>query len=476
MNHFDKINYIYFLGIGGIGMSALARYFNLLGKKVYGYDLTPSALTQSLESEGIEIVYNDDISLIPMNCMAQKEKTMVVFTPAVPQDNKIFGYFAGNRYFMIKRARVLGMISDKYNLIAVSGTHGKTTTSSVIANILRCHSEDSFAFLGGISKNLDSNLMMPKNKEAFENPETLLVAEADEFDRSFLWLTPRVSVITYVDADHLDIYKDRADLIATFNSFAQKGKKDGAVIVNKKIEELIDTKGIKKIIYSEDDKTADYYAENLRLEDGFFIIDAVTPKGVIKDIKIGARGRVNIENTMACIAATQLSGIDDSTIKKGVETFMGVKRRMDFHVQTSDAVYIDDYAHHPRELSATISSVRELFPGKKITGIFQPHLYTRTRDFATDFAKSLDLLDEVVLMDIYPAREKPIVGVDSKLIAGLMKNKNTFLINQKEKIIEKIVQEKPQVLLTLGAGSIDRLIHPLKQALEKDESLKTENI
>ena len=368
------------------------------------------------------------------------------------------------------------MISDKYNLIAVSGTHGKTTTSSVIANILRCNSEDSFAFLGGISKNLDSNLMMPKNKEAFENPETLLVAEADEFDRSFLWLTPRVSVITYVDADHLDIYKDRADLIATFNSFAQKGKKDGAVIVNKKIEELIDTKGIKKIIYSEDDKTADYYAENLRLEDGFFIIDAVTPKGVIKDIKIGARGRVNIENTMACIAATQLSGIDDSTIKKGVETFMGVKRRMDFHVQTSDAVYIDDYAHHPRELSATISSVRELFPGKKITGIFQPHLYTRTRDFATDFAKSLDLLDEVVLMDIYPAREKPIVGVDSKLIAGLMKNKNTFLINQKEKIIEKIVQEKPQVLLTLGAGSIDRLIHPLKQALEKDESLKTENI
>jgi UDP-N-acetylmuramate--alanine ligase len=377
---------------------------------------------------------------------------------------------------MIKRARVLGMISDKYNLIAVSGTHGKTTTSSVIANILRCNSADSFAFLGGISKNLDSNLMMPKNKEAFENSETLLVAEADEFDRSFLWLTPRVSVITYVDADHLDIYKDRADLIATFNSFAQKGKQDGAVIVNKKIEELIDTKGIKKIIYSEDDKTADYYAENVRLENGFFVIDAVTPKGVIKDVKIGARGRVNIENTMACIAATQLSGIDDLIIKKGVETFMGVKRRMDFHVQTSDAIYIDDYAHHPRELSATINSVRELFPGKKITGIFQPHLYTRTRDFATDFAKSLDLLDEVILMDIYPAREKPIVGVDSKLIAGLMKNKNTFLINQKEHIIEKIVQEKPQVLLTLGAGSIDRLIQPLKQVLEQDESVKTENI
>jgi UDP-N-acetylmuramate--alanine ligase len=467
MNHFDKINYIYFLGIGGIGMSALARYFNLLGKKVYGYDLNSSPLTQSLENEGIEIVYSDEISLIPMDCMAQKEKTMVVFTPAVPQENKIFGYFAVNRYFMIKRARVLGMISDNYNLIAVSGTHGKTTTSSVIANILRCNSEDCFAFLGGISKNLDSNLMMPEHKDAFENSDTLLVAEADEFDRSFLWLTPRVSVVTYVDEDHLDIYRDRADVIGTFNSFAQKGKKDGVVIVNKKIEELIDTKDIKKVIYSDSDTSADYYAENVRLEDGYFIIDAVTPQSVIRDVKIGARGRVNVENTMACIAAAQASGIEDGVIKKGIESFKGVKRRMDFQIQNYDIVYIDDYAHHPRELSATINSVRELFPGKKVTGIFQPHLYTRTRDFATDFAKSLDLLDEVILMDVYPAREKPIQGVDSRLIAGLMKNKNTFLINGRDEIVEKVLTEKPQVLLTLGAGSIDRLIQPLKQALEK---------
>lgn len=467
MNHFDKINYIYFLGIGGIGMSALARYFNLLGKKVYGYDLNSSPLTQSLENEGIEIVYSDEISLIPMDCMAQKEKTMVVFTPAVPQENKIFGYFAVNRYFMIKRARVLGMISDNYNLIAVSGTHGKTTTSSVIANILRCNSEDCFAFLGGISKNLDSNLMMPEHKDAFENSDTLLVAEADEFDRSFLWLTPRVSVVTYVDEDHLDIYRDRADVIGTFNSFAQKGKKDGVVIVNKKIEELIDTKDIKKVIYSDSDTSADYYAENVRLEDGYFIIDAVTPQSVIRDVKIGARGRVNVENTMACIAAAQASGIEDGVIKKGIESFKGVKRRMDFQIQNYDIVYIDDYAHHPRELSATINSVRELFTGKKVTGIFQPHLYTRTRDFATDFAKSLDLLDEVILMDVYPAREKPIQGVDSRLIAGLMKNKNTFLINGRDEIVEKVLTEKPQVLLTLGAGSIDRLIQPLKQALEK---------
>ena len=238
--------------------------------------------------------------------------------------------------------------------------------------------------------------------------------------------------------------------------------------VNKKIEELIDTKGIKKYTYSDSDKTADYYAENIRLENGFFRIDAVTPQGVLKDVLLGARGRVNVENSMACIAAAQLSGIKDEFIIKGVESFKGVKRRMDFHYQDDKKIYIDDYAHHPRELSATINSVRELFPGKKLTGIFQPHLYTRTRDFATDFAKSLDLLDEVILMDIYPAREKPIVGVDSKLIAGLMKNKNTYLISGKDEILKKVSQLNVEVLLTLGAGNIDRLIEPLTLSLKNE--------
>ena len=466
MNHFDKINNVYFLGIGGIGMSALARYFNSLGKNVFGYDLTKSELTQQLENEGIKIVYNDDVSLIPMQCMAEQDKTMVVFTPAVPTVNKIFGYFAGNRYFMLKRARVLGMISDNYTTIAVSGTHGKTTTSSVIANILHCAGKDNFAFLGGISKNINSNLMMPKKHSDFESSKTLLVAEADEFDRSFLWLTPNVTIITYVDEDHLDIYKDRADLIDTFNKFAQKGKKDGVVIVNKKIEDIINTKDIKKLTYSDNDKGADYYAENIRLENGTYTIDAMTPYGLIKDITIGARGRVNVENTMACVAAAQSAGIDNDSIKEGVATFKGVKRRLDFHVQNENVVYIDDYAHHPKELSATINSVRELFPEKKITGIFQPHLYTRTRDFATDFAKSLDLLDEVILMDIYPAREKPIPGVDSKMIAGLMKNKNTFLISDTEHIIQKIKELDVQVLLTLGAGSVDKLIQPVTELLQ----------
>ena len=467
MNHFDKINYVYFLGVGGIGMSALARYFNFCGKKVFGYDLTASPLTLKLEQEGISVVYSDDVSLIPKECLAYKDQTMVVFTPAVPQDNKIFGYFAVNRFFMLKRARVLGMISDNYSLIAVAGTHGKTTTSSVIANILRCNSRNSFAFLGGISKNLDSNLMLPENKEAFDDKKSLLVAEADEFDRSFLWLTPQISVITYVDADHLDIYKDRDDIIETFNRFAQKTNPSGAVVVNKKISDLISLTNIKKIIYSESDSESDYYAENIRLENGSFIVDACTPFGVIKDIKIGAKGRVNIENTMACIAACKLAGIDDKIIKEGIEGFCGVKRRMDFQFQNSSTVYIDDYAHHPRELSSTISSVRELFADRRLIGIFQPHLYSRTRDFATDFAKSLDLLDSVILMDIYPAREKPISGVDSRLIAGQMKNKNTCLINDKDKIIEKVLEQKDgSVILTLGAGNIDRLVQPLKQALE----------
>ncbi len=465
MNHFDKINNVYFLGIGGIGMSALARYFNSLGKKVFGYDLTKSELTSQLEIEGINIVYQDDVALIPMECMAEQDKTMIVFTPAVPTDNKIFSYFVAKRYFMLKRARVLGMISDNYTTIAVSGTHGKTTTSSVIANILRCAGDNNFAFLGGISKNINSNLMMPVKHSDVENSKTLLVAEADEFDRSFLWLTPKVSIITYVDEDHLDIYKDRTDLIATFNKFAQKGKKDGVVIVNKKIEEFIDTKDIKKLTYSDSNKDADYYAENIRLNNGTYTIDAMTPYGLIKDVVIGARGRVNIENTMACIAATQSAGIKNDDIRQGVETFKGVKRRLDFHVQNDDVVYIDDYAHHPKELSATINSVRDLFPDKKITGIFQPHLFTRTRDFATEFARSLDLLDEIILMDIYPAREKPIPGVDSKMIAGLMKNKNTYLISNADQIIEKVKELKVQVLLTLGAGSVDKLIKPLEEVL-----------
>ncbi|MCQ2974505.1 MAG: UDP-N-acetylmuramate--L-alanine ligase [Bacteroidales bacterium] len=467
MNEFEDIKYIYFLGIGGIGMSALARYFNAYGLEVFGYDLTPSNLTKQLESEGINIIYQDNTDLIPDKCILESKKTLVVITPAIPKGNKLFEFFQEGQYCILKRAKVLGMIANCYKTIAVSGTHGKTTNSSVIANILQQSDNECFAFLGGISKNINSNLIIPKNKENINNSDTLLVAEADEFDRSFLWLNPFITIVTYVDADHLDIYKNRQDIITTFNSFVQSTHKKGFVIVNKKIEDKINTDGIKKLTYSDTNTSADYYATNIRLNDGKYTIDAHTPEGIIKDITIGARGKVNIENTMACIAATQCAQIKPSIIKKGIETFKGVVRRMDIQIQTKDFVYIDDYAHHPAELTATINSVKELFPNEKITGIFQPHLYTRTRDFAVEFAKALDLLDYVVLLDIYPAREKPIEGVNSQMIANLMNNKNSIILNNNDEIINFIRQKNTKILLTLGAGNIDKLIKPFVDEFSK---------
>ncbi|MBR4324215.1 MAG: UDP-N-acetylmuramate--L-alanine ligase [Bacteroidales bacterium] len=465
MNKFENIDNIYVLGIGGIGISALARYFNAMGKYVCGYDLHRSELTERLAGEGIAITYADDVDAVPSQCIDHRDRTMVIYTPAVPSSNQIFSYFVSNGYLMYKRAQVLGMIADNYTTIAISGTHGKTTNSCVIANIIKCAGKDGFAFLGGISRNIDSNLMLPVAKTQFSNPDTLLVAEADEFDRSFLWLNPKVAVVTYVDADHLDIYKDRGEIIDTFNQFVQKCRPDGTIVVNQKIETLINTGSTKRVTYSESDAKCDYYATNIRLANGIYTIDAVTPAGVLKNVSIGAKGRVNVENTMACIAAAQCAGIDAEHIKQGIATFKGVKRRMEFHVNTPGVVYIDDYAHHPREIAATIQSVRELFPGKKLTGIFQPHLYTRTRDLADGFAESLGMLDNLILMDIYPAREQPIPGVDSQMIADRVKGCNVCLVNDSAEIIKKISSGDVEVVLTLGAGNIDRLIAPITDAL-----------
>ena len=470
MNKFEQIDNVYVIGIGGIGISALARYFNGLGKTVAGYDLHKSELTVRLEGEGMSITYTDDVATVPSAFVDNRERTLVIYTPAVPVTNNIFTSFKNNGYDMHKRAEVLGMIANNYTTIAVSGTHGKTTNSCVISNIVQCAGKDGFAFLGGISRNIDSNLVLPSGKVQYNNPDTLLVAEADEFDRSFLWLNPAVTIVTYVDADHLDIYKDRNDIIDTFNQFVQKCRPDGIVVVNKKIDTLIDCKALRKVTYSESDKTCDYYATNIRLANGTYTIDAVTPSGIIRDVVIGAKGRVNVENTMACIAAAQAAGIDEVYIKEGIATFKGVKRRMEFHVNTPEVVYIDDYAHHPRELSATINSVKELFPGKKLTGIFQPHLYTRTRDLAGEFAESLDALDELMLMDIYPAREKPIPGVDSQLIAKQMHRCKVSLVDGRDNIIAKLLSDKVEVVLTLGAGSVDQLVTPITEALSKKTS------
>jgi UDP-N-acetylmuramate--alanine ligase len=465
MNKFENIDNIFVLGIGGIGISALARYFNAMGKFVAGYDLHKSDLTEQLAGEGISVTYTDNVDTVPKQCIDYRDRTLVIYTPAIPASNQIFSYFKNLGYTMLKRAQVLGMIADNYTTIAISGTHGKTTNSCVMANIIKCAGKDGFAFLGGISCNIDSNLMLPVAKLQFDNPDTLLVAEADEFDRSFLWLNPKIEVVTYVDADHLDIYKDRAEIVETFNQFVQKCRPDGVVVVNSKIADLIHTGSIRRVTYSESDNTCDYYATNIRLSNGVYTIDAVTPKGVVKDVRIGAKGRVNVENTMACIAAAQSAGIDTEHIKEGIATFRGVKRRMEFHVNTPEVVYIDDYAHHPREIAATIQSVRELYPGKKLTGIFQPHLYTRTRDFADGFAESLGMLDELILMDIYPAREQPIPGVDSQMIANRVKGCDVCVINDRDKIIGKVLSGKVEVLLTLGAGSIDRLVGDISNAL-----------
>ena len=467
MNQFENIKNIYLLGIGGIGMSALARYFNAGGFSVYGYDLTETDLTRQLQSEGISITYQDDTEQIPDEIVLNNKDTMVVFTPDIPKDNKLYNFFIEGEYLMLKRAKVLGIIANGYKTIAVSGTHGKTTNSCTIANIMREAGLDSFAFLGGISKNLNSNLMLPSKTESFSNSDTLLVAEADEYDRSFLWINPFATIITYVDADHLDIYKNREDIITTFNRFAQSTHHNGFVVVNKKIDNLIDTAGIRKITYSESDTSADYYAENIRLENGKYTINAHTPSGTVADITIGARGRVNIENTMACIAACQNIGIAMSGIKRGIASFKGVLRRMDIHVDTPEMVYIDDYAHHPRELEATITSAKQLYPDRRTLGIFQPHLYSRTKDFAEGFAKGLDLLDDIILMDIYPAREKPIENVTSQMIADLMKNKNVTIINEISQIISHIKQKNTKLLLTLGAGNIDKLVKPLTDAFSK---------
>lgn len=467
MNQFENIKNVYLLGIGGIGMSALARYFNAGGFNVYGYDLTETSLTRQLQSEGISIIYQDDPQLIPDELVLTNKSTMVIFTPAIPKDNKLFNFFIEGEYLMLKRAKVLGIIANSYKTIAVSGTHGKTTNSCTIANILKESGLDSFAFLGGISKNLNSNLMLPSKTESFSDSETLLVAEADEYDRSFLWINPFATIITYVDADHLDIYKNREDIVDTFNRFAQSTHHNGFVVVNKKIDSLINTEGIKKITYSESDPSADYYAENIRLENGKYTIDAHTPLGTVTDITIGARGRVNIENTMACLATCQNIGIKITGIKQGIATFKGVKRRMDIHIDTPEMVYIDDYAHHPRELEATINSAKQLYPNRKTLGIFQPHLYSRTRDFAEGFAQSLDLLDDIILMDIYPAREKPIENVSSQMLANLMKNKNVIILNEITQIISYIKQKNTKLLLTLGAGNIDNLVKPLTDAFSK---------
>lgn len=450
---FNKLNTIYFLGIGGIGMSALARFFKSKGRNVSGYDKTPSQLTDELLKEGMIIHFEENISLLPQNI------DLVVYTPAIPENHNEYQWFIEKKIPLMKRSEVLGIISDHFNTIAVAGTHGKTTTSTLTAHLLKQSALDCTAFLGGIAKNYQTNLLL-------SDKSNLLVAEADEFDRSFLHLHPQTAVITSADADHLDIYTNKSQLQQAFVQFASQIKSNGNLIIKKGVNLDLKKENNYSLYRYSLESGADFFPQNVQIKNGLYTFDFVNPNGIMHDMMLGLPGLFNVENSIAALAAAYINGVNENELRTGLGSFLGVRRRFDFRIKKSNIVYIDDYAHHPEELKACITSARHLFPGKKITGIFQPHLYTRTRDFADEFALSLDLLDEIILLPIYPARELPIKGIDSEMLLLKMKNPNKMLVN-KENLIDKLIENKElEVLLTLGAGDIDRLVPGIEIALK----------
>ncbi len=444
---------VYFIGIGGIGMSALARYYKFKGYNVAGYDRTPSDLTFALEAEGIDVHYQDQPELLPED----KNETLVVYTPAIPADLGELVKAREEGYLLLKRSRTLGEVAKGQRCLAVAGTHGKTTTSTLIAHILTHSGEGCSAFLGGISRNYGTNLLMS------ENPT--IVAEADEFDRSFLQLFPEIAVITAVDADHLDIYGDYAHVVEAFKAFASQIS--GILIAKKGIPVgPADTKA-KVFTYHYTDTSADFYPISAQPDAcGCFHYDLHTPDGVIPGFKVGAPGWVNCENSVAAAAVALCYGIDPEAVKAAIACFEGVKRRLEVHVNTPKLSYVDDYAHHPAELSSAITSLRNIFPGRKITAIFQPHLFTRTRDFAAEFAASLSLVDKLILLDIYPAREEPIPGVTSEIIFKDVTAPEKVLL-KKEQLMDYLSEEPLDVLVTFGAGNVDRFIEPITEMLNK---------
>lgn len=455
----ETIKSVYFVGAGGIGMSALVRYFLSKGKNVAGYDKTPSDLTETLIKEGADIHYDDNICLIPDYCK-DKESTLVVFTPAIPNTHSELSYFRNNGFEIMKRAQVLGIITKSSRGLCVAGTHGKTTTSSMLAHLLKQSHVDCNAFLGGILKNYNSNLMLSDKSD-------LTVVEADEYDRSFHWLSPYMAVITAVDPDHLDIYGTEDAYRESFEHFTSLIRPGGVLLLKKgvNIKPRLN-ENVRMYTYSASDG-GDFHAKNIRIGNGEIIFDFYGPEVEIKDVSLGVPVKINIENGVAAMALAFLNGVTEEEIRKGMASFEGPARRFDFHLKKDDIVLLDDYAHHPAELKASIVSVKELYAGKRITGIFQPHLYSRTRDFASDFASSLSLLDELVLLDIYPAREEPIPGVTSEIIFKDVTISDKHLI-KKEELLDYIKSNLLtfEVVVMLGAGNIDRLIEPVKQILE----------
>ncbi|MBL7699512.1 MAG: UDP-N-acetylmuramate--L-alanine ligase [Chitinophagaceae bacterium] len=451
----DNIKRIYFIGIGGIGMSALARYFAFHGKEVSGYDRTSTPLTKQLESEGIPVVHHDDENLAP------KDAEMVVYTPAIPAEHRQLNFYRQNNYPLYKRSEVLGMITERSFNICVAGTHGKTTVSTMIAHILRDTGYGCNAFLGGISTNYNSNF--------WSSDRNMCVIEADEYDRSFLRLSPNLAVITAMDADHLDIYGTEQAMQDSFIEFSGKIKSDGMLFVKEGLARMEEFRAPKKITYSLKEN-ADIKAGNIRVMNGYYIFDVKVNDELIEDVALNMGGLHNVENASVAIGVARQLNIETEAIKLAVEDFRGVKRRFEYIIKKKRIVYIDDYAHHPEELGTLIKSAMNLFPDKHCTVIFQPHLFSRTRDLASDFASTLDQANEVIVLPIYPARELPIPGVTAETITGKMKNDNTRILDKKMTLnyLKELAaknQLENRLIITAGAGDIDTLVEPVKEIL-----------
>lgn len=460
----SKLENIYFVGIGGIGMSAIARYFKACGYNVAGYDRTRSDVCTNLEKEGIQVHYDDSTNLIG-SYYKNPETTLVIYTPAIPSDHTELTFFRQNGFRVIKRSEALGHLCEGKNCLAVAGTHGKTSISTITSCIMVRTKEKCSAFLGGISKNFTSNLHLePKSKN--------VVVEADEFDRSFLHLTPSTALISHVEADHLDIYGDYETMEAAFVEFANKSTKNGNLVLGPDIPETVKSrlrKDLKVYTYGVDNSDFDFYATNISYGNGLCVFDIKTPFGTIEGIKYRIGGRHNIENAVGATAVSMLNGASVDEVRDGLQNFMGVLRRFDIQLQTEKCVYIDDYAHHPGEISAFLGAVRQIYPQKKIAGIFQPHLYSRTKDFYMDFAESLSVCDTLILLPIYPARELPIKGVTSSLIYDNCHAKEKYLC-EKADLLDLLGRLKPELVLTMGAGDIDRLVKPITSFLSGNEN------
>ena len=444
LNH---IHNIYFIGIGGIGMSAIARFFKSQNKNVAGYDKTQTEITDSLEALGISVHFKDEMTSVE-NSYLNKENTLIVYTPAIPKDHKQLNYFKSNGFKILKRSEILGIITENTFCLAVAGTHGKTTTTSILGHLLKSCDVELTAFLGGISENYNSNLIL--------NGSEVSVVEADEFDRSFLTLSPDMAAITSMDADHLDIYGDASQLVESFKDFTKKLKPNGKLFVKNGLP-------IQGITYGIEDD-ADYSIQHIKIKNGTYVFDVKTPSTTLKNIEFNLPGRHNLSNALVALAMSVEYGLPTNQLAKALASYKGVKRRFSYHIKTDGLVFIDDYAHHPEEINAVHQAVREMYPEKKVLAVFQPHLFSRTQDFAAEFAKSLSQFDQIMLLDIYPARELPIEGVTSSWLLNLIENESKELVSKSD-LISKIKQSDADVILTIGAGDIGAEVSKIKQAL-----------